>query len=174
MKNKGVLVVVALLVIVVGAYGAYRVYKHFKRLATAPAATTVEPTAPPAMSLKDILGLGTAEKCTYDQGTVYVAGGKVRGDFSVPENGVTTTSHMISMSNTSYIWTDSQKTGIKMAYNPNATPSASATSTSSAGVDMNKPMNYSCGAWAEDDSLFALPKGVTFQDVSSVVPSSGY
>lgn len=176
MKNKAVIAVIVILVLGVGGYGAYRIVKHFNRLSAqsqAPTMTAPEATPTAMTTLKALLALGIAQKCTFDQGTVYMDGGKVRGDFTTSA-GV---SHMISMNNTSYIWMDGQTTGFKTTFNPNATAAPSTETATSApatpqgGVDVNQQANYNCGAWTADGSLFVLPKGVTFQDLSKFMAS---
>lgn len=129
-----------------------------------------------ASSLKDLISKGIAQTCTFNgdnsQGTIYVSGTKVRGDFDATVNNQVTKSHMIVTDNTSYIWMDGQKTGFKMSFDPNATPatgSGSATSTSGA-FDASANMNYKCSSWLVDASMFTLPTGVTFSSFS--VPSA--
>ena len=176
MKNKLLVAIAVVLILLVGGYGAYRVYKHFKRLAN-PIAQVVQNASAPK-TLKDLLGLGSAQKCTYTGGTVYVAGGKVRGDFDVTENGKTINSHMIVDGNTSYVWTEGEKNGFKVAFNPDAVstpaPSVSPAATEagqSGAMDAEKPQDYKCESWAADPAMFALPKDVVFQDFSSLAPS---
>lgn len=171
MKKKLVIAVIAVLILIIGVYGIYRVVKHFRRLATTPTAQTQETPAPALKSLSDLLGLNVAQKCTFDQGVIYVANGKVRGDYSYSVNGATTNSHMIVSGTTSYIWNDGATTGYKMSFSPSATPASSSGATSPSGFDASKPANYVCGGWVEDDTLFALPKGVKFTDISSMIPS---
>lgn len=118
-------------------------------------------------SLKDLLSLGKPQKCLLENGTIFMSDGKVRSDFS--EN-----SHMLVLNNTSYIWSDDQKSGIKTTFDidstPNpeaATPEAGARGT--ANFDFNSQNDYNCENWSEDLSIFELPKGVTFQDMSKLV-----
>lgn len=172
MKNKAVITIIILLILGVGGYGAYRIVRHFNRLSTqsqAPTMTAPEATPTAMTTLKALLALGVAQKCTFDQGTVYLAGGKVRGDF-VNTAGA---SHMISTGSTSYIWMDGQTAGFKMTFDVNATPnpSTSATPVPQGGLDVNQQANYNCEPWTADSALFSLPKGITFQDLSKFMAS---
>lgn len=175
MKNKAVIAVIVILILGVGGYGAYRIVKHFNRLSSqsqAPTMTAPEASPTAMTTLKALLALGVAQKCTFDQGTVYMSGGKVRGDFTTTAGA----SHMISMNNTSYIWMDGQTSGFKMAFDVNATPAPggqtpTTQSQTSGGIDMNQQANYNCAAWTADATLFNLPKGVTFQDLSKFMAS---
>lgn len=175
MKNKAVIAIIAILVLGGGGYGAYRVYKHFSRLASPVAQVVQQATQASPKTLKDLLGLSSAQKCTYSGGVVYVSGGKVRGDFSTQEQGQSVNSHMIVDGNTSYIWTEGQKTGIKTTFEANAGTNPSTSASPEAGqsgaMDAQTPQDYKCEGWSADPTLFSLPAGVTFQDMSALIPS---
>lgn len=111
-----------------------------------------------SQSFKDLFDLGKIQKCSFDRGTIFMANGKVRGDFS--EN-----SHMIVDGTISYIWTDDQKTGIKTTFDLSATPNPEG----STNFDYNQKGDYKCEDWDEDTSVFDLPKGVSFQDMSKLI-----
>lgn len=129
-----------------------------------------------ASSLKDLLALGTSQKCTFSnegsEGTFYVSKGQSRGDFSSNAGGTTTKGHMISDGKTSYVWMDSQPKGFKMSLE--AAQKAQAESNykapaPSAGIDYNKNMNYSCQSWSADDSMFAVPTNIEFTDMAAMM-----
>jgi hypothetical protein len=165
MKNKKVLIaVVVVLVLAVGGYTAYRLIKR-----SGPVQTQTQ--NPAAKTLKDLLSQGIAQKCTFDQGALYIAGSKVREDFKVTADDKETNYHMIVDGNTSYMWTDDSVTGYKSSFNPGASPSAG-TTTAPGAPDINKEVNYECGAWVTDASLFVLPKNITFTDLSSMMNPS--
>lgn len=134
-----------------------------------------------AKNLKDLLTKGIPQTCTYSNaattGTIYVSGGKMRGDIDTVVEDVTTKTHMLVMDNTSYIWSDGSKAGFKMSYDPNATPVAgSESSATNDTFDANADMDYKCKAWIVDSGKFALPTGVTFSDFSvssEVAPAQG-
>jgi len=160
-------------VVVVVAIGAFLVMKK-------PSDNGTNGATPPSASgsqkgsLKSLLAMGTPQKCTYSDtqagahstGTVMVSGGKMRGDFtSVAANG-TTHSHMSVMNDTSYMWTDEMSEGFKMAFSQTQSQTSQSNS-----VDVNKDVDYSCTPWSTDDSQFQLPAGITFSDMTSVMPS---
>ena len=117
-------------------------------------------------SLRELTAQGT-RKCTYSDanssGTVYTADGKARMDISGTYNGVTTASHAIIDGETYYGWVDGQPSGFKF--------STAITGAGSAGsnqnVDVNKKIDYSCGSWSADASMFVVPANVTFTDLSA-------
>jgi hypothetical protein len=173
MKKK----VVVILVVVALAVLAY-FFLIAKRPVVAPTVNpsgNAEEQSNTPTSLKDLLSKGIAQSCTFNSegstGTIYMSGGKVRGDFDATVEGQTMKSHMIVDNNTSYIWSDGSKTGIKMSFDPNATTSPATTDTQSGSFDASTQMNYKCGAWIPDASLFALPAGVAFTSFNA--PTSG-
>lgn len=119
-------------------------------------------------NLKDLISKGVAQSCTFDSGSsngsVYISGGKVRGDFDVVAGGQTVKSHMLVMDSTSYIWTDGQKTGFKMTFDPNAdtTNKKDTSAYTKQGFDPNADNNYKCSTWVTDNTKFTLPSDVTF------------
>jgi hypothetical protein len=128
-------------------------------------------------SLKGLLAQTGSQKCTFadtgdasqSQGTVYVSNGKMRGDFTSVAGTQTIQSHMIVKDNTSYLWSDAmQGQGIKMSFDAMSGQGASTQGTPQA-VDINAQVQYSCSAWSEDASQFALPTNITFQDVSAMM-----
>ena len=141
---------------------------------TQPAASGNQP-----MSLKDLMAGGGAKKCTFtfsqnantqSQGTVYVAGGKMSGDFSVTVNGKQQMSHMINDGTTVYTWVDGMGSGFKMAASASEnqqTPPAGQNSTQS--VDPNSKYDYNCSNWSVDNNEFTPPSSVTFTDFSAMM-----
>lgn len=129
-------------------------------------------------SLKGLLGMGASNKqvCTFRQdsgsysseGTVYVADGKMRGDFTNNLSGKVSGSHMFTDGTTNYIWTDDQQVGYKMSFTAN--PSGSSTNTES--MDVNKNYDFNCKNWNGDQSKFEVPAEIKFQDLSSMMQGS--
>lgn len=167
MKVKLVFILIAALILALLGYGTSKLLSHQKN-SPSPTPETSSQTQNPAKNIKDLLNLGTAQKCTYKDGIVYTASGMVRGDFN--QN-----SHMIVKDNTSYIWMDGENTGYKNSFDPNkqATPAAVSTSSPEAGqsgqMEVEQPQDYTCSAWTADSNMFELPKNVTFTDTSAMM-----
>lgn len=146
---------------------------------TTPAASNNTATTQGQGSFKDLIGMGKPLKCdssfteqgNTSSGTMYLAGGKMRGDFSAQVQGKTMQSHMIVKDQTSYSWVEGLGTtmGFKMAINPSNTPQGQPASPSAKSVNMDQQVSYNCQPWTEDDSQFALPSGVNFQDESQMM-----
>jgi Na+-transporting methylmalonyl-CoA/oxaloacetate decarboxylase gamma subunit len=185
MNKKIIIAVVVIILLLIGA-GAY--VMSTSKSKTTPITTSnsqtnnrPEPTAQSDQkSLKDILAAGLPQKCTYtdvtDQtsinGTTYIFNGKVRADFTSVVAGKMTTGHTIYDGKTSYIWTDGTTSGFKMEIDTSA-PSLTGTPTQQQGLDLNKTVDYSCGAWLPDTSLFNPPSDVTFTTFSIPTPGTG-
>ncbi|MCX6704265.1 MAG: hypothetical protein NTZ07_02355 [Candidatus Woesebacteria bacterium] len=170
MKKKIILIAGVLILLLIGGFF---MMKKGPKTVVAPEATQEQAASP--SSLKDLISKGIAQSCTFSNegstGTVYVSGGKVRGDFDTTVDGKVTKSHMIVDANTSYIWSDGQASGIKMTFDASATPSAEG-ATSPGGFDASANMNYKCGVWVTDSSMFTLPTGVKFMTFAATVPGA--
>jgi len=129
------------------------------------------------MSLSGMLALGQSQTCTFSDssngtesnGTVYMSGGKMRGDFTSSARGQIETTHMISDGKESRIWIDGQADGylMKMPENTDTTASPdtpiSSDGTTQMPIDMNDDAsNYNCTSWRTDASVFVPPANVDF------------
>lgn len=179
--KKGLIVVVLLVLAGVG----YFYYSKMKAGSGEGAMMGSNEVKSGMMSLKDLIAAGVPQKCTFsstndsgtNQGTTYVSGGRVRGDFTNTFSGKTTMSHMISDGKTSYIWTDGESTGYKMTVpetsaSPGTAPSSEEPAMSGEG-DLNQAADYNCSAWIPDNSMFTPPADVTFSDFSQMMQPSG-
>lgn len=136
-----------------------------------------EGTSTVPTSLKALLAGGTAQQCSFSdttagmnsEGVIYVAGGKVRGNFTSTVDGQPLGAHMIVDGQTSYVWTDGSTTGFTTTVSAAPTTPPSAASSQTASLDVNKTLAYSCQPWAVDASVFTLPTGVQFTDLSTLL-----
>ena len=174
MNKKAIIIAVVLVLLLVGGYFIMK-----GRSKTPLTTGTSQEESSPA-SLKDLISKGIAQSCTYNNegsnGKFYVSGDKVRGDFETTVDGNVTKSHMIIDGNTSYIWSDGEKSGIKMTFDASATPSGSTTTSPGGSFDTAANMNYKCSVWVVDSSVFTLPVGVQFMSFgtpSGVSPGTG-
>jgi outer membrane lipoprotein-sorting protein len=117
-------------------------------------------------SMKELVDKGEPVKCTFTQvtsnadsnGTVYIADGKVRGDFETTSAGQNFNSYMISDGSDIYVWSSLTTQGFKMPVSN--TPSAGAESQN--GVSYDQKLNYDCDPWNKDVSVFVLPANISF------------
>ncbi|MDO8488449.1 MAG: hypothetical protein Q7S31_04075 [bacterium] len=170
--NKAVLAVIAVVILV--GLGAYFVINKGKSSSGPTGSTANEQATTGAQSLKELLMGGVAQKCTFDsagsQGTVYVGSGKMRGDFTSATGGQTVQSHMLVDGNTSYIWMEGQKTGFKTTLDASADASADAqTNTTQSQINVDEKLDYNCAPGGVNSTMFDLPAGVQFSDMSSMM-----
>lgn len=186
MNNKVLWVVGLIIVVAIGAYlmmsnkksGNQPLDNSASNTSVKDDKSTTEP-ATKASSLKDLIALGSSQKCTFSsegsEGTIYVSGGKSRGDFSTTASGSTSKGHMMFDGKMSYVWMDGQAQGYKMSLEsaddnkPTNTPTNTPTQS---GVDYDKQMDYNCEKWSADNSMFVLPSNVEFLDMATMMDSS--
>lgn len=176
MKTGYIAGAVALVVVLVGAW--YITSQKTSSSALIPAGSN-EKEAPTSGTLAALAARGGSWKCDVTQvsdagsttGTVYVSGGKVRGDFTT--NGTsagTMESHMISDGSDIYVWSSMMPTGMKMK----ATAQSQTDHAASSQQDYyNQNYDYRCAPWSEDAAQFTLPATVTFNDMSAMMQGVG-
>lgn len=175
------LLVVAILVLLLGG-GVLLYFKGNKPNTTASVTPTPKPTVEAMTnqsSLMDLLNLGKTQKCTFDykasnnsetKGTVYLSGDKMRGDFNIATTSNTKGDmSMIRSGDTSYMWGSLLPGGIKMTVS--AKDLASNTQAKQY-VDANQKVDYKCGTWIVDSSVFTPPANIKFTDYSSLMPKT--
>ncbi len=156
----------------VGAFVAMKGITSTPAPLTATPATSGEPTSGSSMqTMRDFLVGGKTVSCTFPDGEMFVANGKVRTDISTTAGGTSTVMHMIVDGNTAYNWTEGQTTGFKLAYSASAGASSSNTGSGQT-VDVDKKMDFNCQPWNGDSSKFTLPTSVTFTDTSALTGSA--
>lgn len=131
-------------------------------------------------SLRALMAQGGNLSCTFtyaqggvsSSGTVYVAGERMRGDFTatVPNAGAIA-SHMIKDGEYAYVWSDALP-GQGMKMKVTAEQGAALDARAQGSVDFDAPGSYSCERWREDSSKFALPSGVSFVDFTDAAGAS--
>lgn len=108
-----------------------------------------------------LLAMGNVQ-CTVTtpngSGTVYVSGGKMRGDFSMSSQGKTMNAYMINDGAYIYSWSDAAPQGMKMAVSASSAGSAA----THGGVSNSTAVTYSCSPWGVDTTMFVPPTNITF------------
>lgn len=164
-------IAVVAVVVVIGAF------VFFNNKAGAPTNGSGSPApGSSTASLKELFAQGKSQKCTFSHdgsgvgssGTVYIASGKMRGDFNSTVDGKTVESHMIVNGDTAYIWSSSMPQGIKMQFDA----AAQAGQGNSGAVNPDQRFGYDCSGWSADQSLFSLPSGITFTDLGAAAAAA--
>lgn len=184
--NKNIIIAaVVVLLIIVGA-GAYVMFKNSSaspQMDNSDKMMKEEGAMEGKNSLKALLTSGSSQMCTFKDlvddadydGTVYVSGGKMRGDFTSTTNGQTYMTHMIIKDNTMHSWTDGQAMGYMMAFDVNAAMDSQKDNKDSAPktVDIDKMIDYQCSGWSVDESKFTPPASVKFQSMGEMMGPTG-
>lgn len=166
------LLVPAIIGVVVAAVGALLL---LQKSAQEPATPTdqAQPSSQTA-SLRGLMDLANNQRCTFSDaesksvGEVMAGGGKVRGNFSTTTDSETVNSHMISDGTTLYLWIDGQTDGIKASIAELEELSDNFSAQGQQSIDLNREVDYSCGPWTIDDSVFAIPN-INFQDMGAMM-----
>lgn len=178
--GKNLIVTIVVVLIALGAGG----YFLMNRQGTAPATSnpeSVEPSMSPTTmmektTLKNFMSMAGSQKCEFSDvetgssGNVFIADGKMRGDFSSNMGGKVTSSHMINDGKDIYIWMDDQATGFKTSLTAIEEMSNQEGVTGvNQTVDLNKQVDYKCESWSADQLKFAVPVEVKFQDMGAMM-----
>ncbi|MDO8497428.1 MAG: hypothetical protein Q7S61_02680 [bacterium] len=175
------IIVVAVIVILLGAGGFFFMSKDSTNTKSPTDEVSqegmTEKTGGPK-SIKDLFSLGTAQQCTFKDtaengGTVYVSGGKMRGDFTTVSGNKTIQSHMIRDDKTSYVWMEGETMGYKMSVeSTNQTSPQGGTTNTQGSIDLDKKADYSCKPWVVSESMFQMPSNVQFTDLNAMMQQS--
>lgn len=146
-----------------------------------PNASTTTPSSPKEetattskKSLKDLLSMGVAQKCTYSfsdedtssEGEILISGNKFKQTTKVSGGNGSMTVSAYSDGQYMYTWNDSvPNSGIKMKIEePTVSPVESEDMPVSNTVNMEESYNYQCSPAVVSDADFALPSGLNFVD----------
>jgi len=182
-KNITIAVIVIILLLLLGAGGFLMLNKNTatsNKTATSQTQTATVKNEQTRKSLLDLIKIGQNVRCTFKsevtngstEGTVYVSGQNIRGDFSIKttSDGKTTQTSMIKTGDTSYVWGAGLPTGIKMTV---SLETLAANKQASQYVDPNQKVDYNCVPWNVDSSLFTPPSNIKFTDMTSLLAPKG-
>lgn len=137
----------------------------------------ISPTPVAKKSLKDLIGLGIAQKCTYTStagtdttsGEMLINGKKFKQTTKITNSSDVTTISSISDGQFIYSWNDkTPNSGFKMKLDVTATSDVTPQAGSSAGrsVDLTQQYDYNCTPATVSDSDFVPPSTIKFTDFS--------
>lgn len=179
MKNKLLLIVIALALLILGYFG-WKI--GTKPLPPEPMPREVDnantETKITGIFL-DLIKVGKTLKCTYSSdiqgskitGTSYISGNKMRTNVDSSDGlGNTLSSYMVYDGDWVYSWTTGSTQGLKMSLADTQAKNAPANS----GIDqktntLNNTFNYNCTNWNEDSKVFMLPNDIQFVDFSEMI-----
>lgn len=132
-------------------------------------------------NIQDLFEKGTNMTCTFkyvedentSEGTIYVSGKKMRGNFSLRQaDGAAFASNVIRDETYGYTWMEGQAQGtkIKIETSEEILEESSENNKKNELFALdNKDIDYDCKPWSVDNSMFTPPTNVKFQDISSQV-----
>ena len=132
-------------------------------------------------NIQDLFARGANIQCTfkYDdegnntEGTIYLSGKKMRGNFSLTQgDGTVFASNIIRDENYGYTWMEGQEQGTKIKIETTEEISETTKENNKKNelfaLD-DKNIDYDCKPWNVDNSMFTPPSNVKFQDLSAQV-----
>ncbi len=140
-----------------------------KTTASKPSSTQAAPKASAQVggvgSLNELVAFKQSLSCSFAtesgtrrSGTLYIAGGELRANFT---DGMS----MINDGLHYYAWENGATTGLKLSSSMSVTGSVLA---SHGAIDPTASLSYACNPWTTDASVFAPPASVTFTNSSGL------
>lgn len=114
-----------------------------------------------------------AENDVRTEGVVYVAGSRLRGDFTTTQEGQPYDMSIIRDDAYTYTWGTSPegKMAFKFANATGTTPAATE-AASRDPFESDAEVTYSCSSWNVEDERLTPPTEIEFSDMSSMMPAS--
>jgi hypothetical protein len=141
--------------------------------------TELETAAPEAtgkkMAFSQFVKQGGSYQCTVHQyigdmdtmGTTYIHNGMIRGEHTTEIQGMTIDTTLIVRDGYSYTWTSlAPNMGFKAKVTDMTNTDTSVQTSGTYSFNADQIGDYNCESWKEDVSVFEIPSGVTFQEIS--------
>lgn len=170
--NTKILGIIAVIILLLAAGGIF--LSQNKSATNTSTSITPTKTENKTSSLLDLLNLGKDQRCTFktiadkttSEGTLYIAGGKIRGDFKTTVDGKEELTSMIRVGDTNYIWGSTLPTGIKMTI---SLDKISSNEKANQYFNPTQKSNYNCAPWNVDLSVFTPPANIKFTDMTNLL-----
>lgn len=126
------------------------------------------------MAFSQFIKQGGSHKCSVHQsvngtdvvGTTYISDGKIKGEYNTQAQGMSIDSYFLVRDGYTYSWTSlAPNMGFK-AKVVESTPSGSGETSGNYSFNADVIGDYECQSWSGDASMFALPSGVTFNEIN--------
>jgi hypothetical protein len=174
LMGKGVIIALVVGALILAGVGGYFAMNRSGDTSDDLNSATGESTKQ-SRTLRELLGLGSNQQCSFkdtetiSEGVMYIAGERVRGDFTTEFEEKRIGSHMISDGENVYIWVDNEAQGFKMPLSSLDDLSDENGVFDRDTYDIDKEVDYECRGWVVDETKFSLPSGVNFQDISAIM-----
>lgn len=177
--NRNLLVTLIVISVIAAAAGGYLfmnrsqsapVVNQSQEVSTSPASSSEK------IALKDLMNISGSQKCQFSDkenesnGVIYISDRKMRGEFNAKGGEKNNMTYMVNDGKDIYIWMDDQTTGFKTSLQAVEQMSQQQGMTGvNQTVDLNRPVDYSCENWIKDETKFAVPVEVKFQDTGALM-----
>ncbi len=140
-------------------------------VATTTASTTPEKPLEKKMAFAELMKQGGSYKCTVTQnvstmssdGIVYIHDDFIKATFSTNVGGQTIGTSMIARDGYTYSWTTTSKgVGYKAKISEKTGAPTNASTSATYAWNGDQIGEYDCQPWVADDTMFDLPKSITF------------
>ncbi|MDD4938078.1 MAG: hypothetical protein PHX34_03645 [Candidatus Shapirobacteria bacterium] len=140
-----------------------------------------QPESNKSMSLKDLISLGVAQKCTWTvnddnnqvTGEILIKDKKFKQTTKINNPNGQTEFNAISDGQWMYTWSNDSTTG-NMAFKMKIEdPENQSDNQNPSSVDWEKQYNYSCSPTTVSDQDFSLPSGIEFMDINEFSQNMG-
>lgn len=130
-----------------------------------------------AGSMYGLLSLHKNITCTFERtdeqgsvdGTVYVSGEHVRGDFTLSTAEASFEGHMIRDEQYVYTWADTPFGQFASKIDYTKTDVDTLEEQAQTNYGLNDEADYNCVPWEVDQSKFVVPEDVEFSDMTSLI-----
>ncbi len=144
-----------------------------------PAGNQISPTAGQLirenapLDYDEFLSSGRSEICTFavtqenqnvsglevpskiSTGTIFAANGKIKGEFTMTTRDGTLQQHVLVDAYTAYLWNNVNNGGVKFLVGKESPDKL-----------IKPPLVYNCKSWTPNNSVFQLPVGVVFTEIT--------
>jgi hypothetical protein len=127
------------------------------------------------MAFSEFVKQGGSYECTVNQnvggtdtkGTTFISGGNIRGEYNTKTQGMSIDTNFIVKDGYSYTWTSMMpNVGFKSKVVASTDTNANAPTSGQYSFNAEQIGDYECKAWSADESKFAIPSTIKFQDMS--------
>lgn len=174
--SKNIMISVLIGVAVLG--GGYLVFKNKSSEVSSVDATNngAEKPTEKKMSFDVFLKQGGSYKCDVKQylsdmennGTVYVDAGNIRGEYATVAEGRNIQTSFIMKDGYSYTWSSmAPNMGFKVKVDTTTGTNTDASTQGTYSWDAKQIGDYNCEPWTADQSMFALPANIKFNEIGT-------
>lgn len=179
-KNKPLIIIAAILVLVAGGYFLVSGQREQSVGTDSPGVTSEEKTVAEKFTgtLKEAVALGVGMKCTYtvegNEYEGYVKGENYRGRMKNADGQV---GEVIMKNNCMWSWSEDEGQGVKTCFEVADSDVAEEDGESVSLWDQQGSapnISYTCIPYAVTDSQFTPPSNIQFMDLDSMMQEYGY